>query len=236
MLARYCFLVTYDELQNLSASTKKELAELDGEFAKLVGVPTAANPPAQPSNPRPVAQQNGTNVLLPDRNQVNQQNSPDYNAAVGGAIPGLYVPNAGAPPAVMTQPVPSAMPIFTGIPPAPAQPQPMAPAPMQEIPGMPRSQPLTPPMLPTTPRPEPQYAPQPQYTPAPPVQQAPQGFDLNQFKAQFVPQIVNRLGPAGIPAFLNKAVQQGVLSRASLDVIDANNAGAFVQFANTYAG
>ncbi len=231
MQARYCFLLTVDELHNLSAATKKELAELDGEFARLVGVPTAANPPEQPSNPRPTMQQGATTVILPDRNQVNQQNSPAYNAAMSGGIPGISLPSPAAPPAGMVQPVPSAMPFNTGIPQAPQQPQPMVMPPMQQIPGMPQpapqqaSGPLTPPMLPTTPQPVPQQAPQ-QVQPA----------DLQYIKTNFVVQQTHRLGPHGITQAINQAVQRGILPRPSLDCVDSNNAAAFVQYLQTYTG
>lgn len=229
MQARYCFLLTVDELHNLSAATKKELAELDGEFARLVGVPTAANPPEQPSNPRPTMQQGATTVILPDRNQTNQQNSPAYNAAMAGGIPGISLPSPAAPPAGMIQPVPSAMPFNTGIPQAPQQPQPMVMPPMQQIPGIPQAAPqqaypaLTPPMLPTTPQPAQQQAP-------------PQATDLQYIKTNFVVQQTHRLGPHGITQAINQAVQRGILSRPSLDCVDANNAAAFVQYLQTYTG
>jgi hypothetical protein len=236
MQARYCFLLTVDELHNLSAATKKELAELDGEFARLVGVPTAANPPEQPSNPRPTMQQGATTVILPDRNQPNQQNSPAYNAALSGGIPGISLPSPAAPPAGMVQPVPSAMPFNTGIPQAPQQPQQMVMPPMQQIPGIPQPAPqqvspaLTPPMLPTPPL-QPMQQPAQQMQPV--VMQA---SDLQYIKTNFVVQQTHRLGPHGITQAINQAVQRGILPRPSLDCVDANNAAAFVQYLQTYTG
>ena len=41
-MSGYTFMFNMDEIRNLSAATKAELAALDGDFADVLGVPTSA--------------------------------------------------------------------------------------------------------------------------------------------------------------------------------------------------
>lgn len=246
MQARYCILLTFDELSKLSLSTKNELAQLDPEFASICGIATAANPPEPPSNPRPTVQQGTTTVVLPERNQVNQQNSPAYNAAMHGQIPGM-------PPGVSPAPVvPSAMPVHTGVPQSPQQPQAQVLPPMQ-MPGAPPQYTEQPPFNAAPPLQGSPAAPAPQMpgpqmpvthlAPAHVQQQPPQAqpahtqppvfapgpnYDVNAVKSQIVGQVMAERGGEFILGVLNEAKSIGFLSRPHLDALEQSQVPNFL--------
>lgn len=238
MQARYALLLTFNELSQLSQTTKNELANLDPEFAHICGIPTAANPPAEPTNPRPTVQQGNTTVILPERGQVNQQNSPAYNAAMAGQMPGM----PAQAPVIPT--VPSAMPEMIGIPQAPQAPPQQVMAPMQAMPGMPNiMQTEAPPFQPqgvAAPQLNPvaqQFSPAPQL-PQPAQQQMPmQGYDVMAVKTEVIPrQIMSKYGGPFTTSLIAEAAQHGIIPRPHLDCLDASNVNQFMHFVNTRTG
>ena len=231
MITRYCLLLTIKELEKLSDSTKRELANLDPEFANMLGIPTPDAPAPQPANPRPVATMpDGTKVLLPEKNQTNQQDSPHYTQWAGGGIPGMP-PAQTAPPANVV--VPMTIPPNTGIPPAPSTPAPMVPSPVQwgSIPGMPgasqsngaaQQAPQQPAFNPTQQAPQ-----QPAFNPAP--QQTQQELTPDFVRHQFIPQKLAEMGPQNVLQLVAKAHSQGILERESLDCLNHGNVRQFVE-------
>jgi hypothetical protein len=226
MQARYVILLTFDELSALSQGTKAELAKLDPEFAKITGVPTAANPPAAPEVPRPTTQQGGTTVIMPERGQVNQQNSPFYNQMMGGgALPGMPAIPSAPPQAAPV--VPSGVPPFGSIPPAPPQAPQQVVNPMPGFPPqMPQQAPAPQPVAPTPPQPAP---PQQQQEAAPFA-----GYDVKQVKEVIFPQhVMARFGGPFAVALIQEAVQHRILERPSLDCLSDANVNQFMHLVAT---
>lgn len=236
MLARYALLLTFDELTKLSRNTQIELANLDPEFAKICGVPTQENPPEQPSNPRPTVQQGSTTVVMPARDQVNQQNSPAYNAAMSGGLPGMPgMPQA--PPQMVAPVVPSAMPIHNGLPQAPQDQQTAVvnPMPQAQMPGMPQAPPPTtiPAML--SPTQQIQVPHQMMNVQGPPA--ATNTLTPQWVKTEFIPKdVMANYGGQFAVSLLEQAVQQQIIPRPHLDCVTDQNVAQFYQFANQLLG
>lgn len=228
MLTRYCLLLSLDELHKLPQEAKVALAKLDPEFAVVCGIPTEANPAPPPTNPRPaVAQPDGTTVLMPERNQPNQQDSPHYAAFRGGAIPGM--PTASSSPMPPSMVVPMATPQSTGVPQS-IQQSASVPGPIVggQIPGSP-VQPQ--PQFNPAPSPPPQqgFTPQPQFNPTPQAAPAAAGqMTVDYVRHTLVPQKLAELGPPATLNLIAKAHQMGIIERNSLDCLTPQNLNAFV--------
>lgn len=233
MQARYALLLTFDELSQLSNGTKTELANLDPEFAKIVGVPTAANPPAAPENPRPTTQQGTTTVIMPERNQVNQQNSPFYNQMMSGGIPGVpQMPNM---PPQAAPVVPSAVPVQHMAAPAP----PASPQVVNPMPGLPPQFQMpqqAAQQAPPAPQPTPQIPYQQPSIPHPSQVQQPQeqapfpGYDVRTVKEQIFPQqVMAKFGGQFAIALIQEAASSGIFNRPSLDCLNDSNVNQFMQ-------
>lgn len=208
MQARYALLLTFDELSKLTQHTKTELANLDPEFAKIVGVPTAENPPAAPEVPRPTVQQGNTTVIMPERGQVNQQNSPLYNQMMGG-VPGI--PGMPVMPPQVAPVVPSAVP-------------PVATIPQLSVALPPVVNPMPPVMPPQQPAAPPQAPPQPVQETAPFA-----GYDVRQVKEVIFPQqVMAKYGSQFAIALIQEATQHGIFQRPTLDCLSEANVNQFM--------
>lgn len=230
MQTRYCILLTIDELKSLAPEVKRALAILDPEFANLVGVPTEANPPATPA--KPAVNINGVNTVPADRNQLNQATTVD--PAIAAAL-GNQIPMPAAPPALAPV-VPSAMPVFTGVPPAPQVAQATVLAPMLPIPGraepappqqvaMPLQQPVAPPLQVAPPTAPPVQVAQP----APTFQPAPQAITPDMIRNRIIPTLLAEFGGTQVVGIINQAAASGVIPRPTLDTLTDGNSGQFLE-------
>lgn len=218
MQCNYSLLLTLDELQALSPQTKAELAQKSPEFAKLTGTPTPQNPPDKGDPTRQVMQQGNQQIILPDRNQFNQQDSPAvHNPMMNGAAPSFA-------PTFPTQP--TIAPLNNGAPQGfPPQPQQV----VSPLPGM-TFQP---------PQQQPQFAPPQQQQPqfAPPQQQQQQPMDVQYVKnTWFSQKIVNDVGPNRASQLIHEAVQHNVIPAPNMASINESNVAAFVNFVNSRVG
>lgn len=235
MQCNYSLLLTLDELQNLSPSTKAELAQKSPEFAKLTGTPTPQNPPDRGDPTRQVMQQGNQQIVLPDRNQVNQQNSPAVNNPMM---------NGAAPPAFQNPfpPQPAIAPIQNGVPQGfPPQPQHVA----QPLPGMTvaptqqfaQQQAQQPPQYspPQQPQQFAQQAPPQQF--APPQQAQQQVMDVQYIRNRwFSGDVVTAVGPDRATKIIQTAAANGILPTASLTGLNDQNVAGFVSFVQSQMG
>lgn len=220
MQTRYCILLTIDELKSLAPEVKRALAILDPEFANLVGVPTEANPPATPA--KPAVNINGVNTVPADRNQLNQATTVD--PAIAAAL-GNQIPMPAAPPALAPV-VPSAMPVFTGVPPAPQVAQATVHAPMLPIPGRAEPAPPQPVAMPL----QQQVAPPLQVAqPAPTFQPAPQAITPDMIRNRIIPTLLAEFGGSQVVGIINQAAASGVIPRPTLDTLTDGNSGQFLE-------
>lgn len=228
MQCNYSLLLTLDELQALSPQTKAELAQKSPEFAKLTGTPTPQNPPDKGNPTRQVMQQGNQQIILPDRNQINQQDSPAvHNPMMNGAAPSFV-------PTFPTQP--TIAPLNNGAPQGfPPQPQQV----VSPLPGMtfqpPQQQPQFAPPQQQQAQPQ-QFAPQQQPQFAPQQQQAPV-MDVQYVKnTWFSQKIVNDVGPNRASQLIHEAVQHNVIPAPNMASINESNVAAFVNFVNSRIG
>lgn len=236
MQTRYCILLTIDELKSLPPEAKRALAILDPEFANLVGVPTEANPPATPA--KPAVNINGINTVPAERNQPNQTTTVD--PAIAAAL-GTQIPVPAAPPALAPV-VPSAMPVFTGVPPAPQVAQATVQAPMPPIPGraepapqpvsMPLQQPVAPPLQTT----QPVAPPAPVAQPAPAYQPAPSAVTPDMIRNRIIPTLMAEFGGTQVVGIIQQAAASGVIPRPTLDTLTDGNSGQFMELVAQMTG
>jgi hypothetical protein len=179
---------------------------------------------------------------MPERNQVNQQNSPFYNQMMAGGVPG--VPQMPSMPPQVAPVVPSAMPVqHMAAPVPPASPQVVNP-----MPGLPPQYQMPQQAAPQAP-PVQQQAPAPQPAPNIPyqqpniphpsqVQQPPEaapfaGFDVRTVKEQIFPlQVMAKFGGPFAVALIQEAASTGIFNRPSLDCLSEHNVNQFMHLVN----
>ena len=199
MQSGYLFLMSLDEVRSLSRATQEELAGLSPEFAEMMGIATAANPPEKPKATRGRSKKGNETTVLPETNQPNQASVVDPAiAAYGAPTPGQLM--GAMPPSPQ---IPSGMPMVTGLPGmAPPAPQgavnPMPPQPLYP------PQPWVPP-APSAPIPVPQAAhQQPQQAPPQQVGQMPTAMELRTVVIpkvfSTVPDAATKIGNAVVKA------------------------------------
>lgn len=219
MQSGYTLMMTFDELMQMPDPVKAWFAQRDQSFARIAGVPTEANPPAQPQK-QMVMGPNGP-MIPADRDQPNQQNSPAWNSGMGtaGNFTGPQIPN-------IPSGVPNWSPPQSQLPGAMNSPMPQS--------GMMGSMPGFPPQ-----HGQPQFPPQgqPQVQVYNPVnQQVQQGgpqLTPQWIRDTFVPQKVQEWGGAHVlVGKLQQAVQEGILPRPHMDVIDPSNIQRFYELLN----
>lgn len=212
-MSGYTFMFSMDELRNLSASTKAELAKLDGDFADTVGAvtPEVAAETEKKTRSRKKKDESGKDVIAPEMNQPNQV-STQYNPyAVDPSQNQAATPNIPQ--------MPSQVPPWSnGMPQMqfnPQQPQQFTANPAQMPPQF---------QMPQQGQPQQQAPPQQQQAPS---QQPPQTLPQHQSPGQYVTQtVIPNILSAGPDAY--PKIQQVLKTCMERQILQ----GQHVQFIN----
>ncbi len=222
MQSGYVFLMSLDEVRSLSRATQEELAGLSPEFADMMGIATAANPPEKPKATRGRAKKGNETTILPETNQPNQMSAVDPTLAAYGA-PNPNQLMGSMPPSPQ---IPSGMPMVTGLPgvspPAPQgfhvhSPMPLPSPANNGAVGYPTQQPAPGPLYPPqpwNPTAPPAPAPQPAPQAAPPQQPMGQMPSAQEVRTVVIPKIFSSIPDAAtkIGNAITKTQQSGHLN------------------------